>query len=278
MDLGAGFGPLQVLAYFTLGLCAAAYGTLIGAGGGFIIVPMLLILFGFGAQDAAGTSLAVVFVNAISSTYLFSRQGRIDFRTGSLLAVATIPGAIMGAYIASSLDPRTFRWIFGALMAAVAIFILVRPPNASRTVPPGTVTQLPWRVYRRFADAGGQVFEYTYNPVGALAFCFVIGFLSSMLGIGGGIMLTPALILVFGVPAHVATATAQVALLVSSGFGSLSHLSLGHVQFLPALPMAAGVLAGSQVGAAISKRLNAKILVRVLAIGMLLVGLRLAIG
>src|SRR5947208_3524453 len=124
--------PSEIVAYLGLGLAASTFGTLIGAGGGFIIVPALLL---FGpevfqrAGYASGTSLAVVVVNGLSATYSYGRQGRIDYRTGLMLAVATIPGAIIGAILTEGMDRRVFNLIFGVLLCAIALFILFRPPN-----------------------------------------------------------------------------------------------------------------------------------------------------
>jgi uncharacterized membrane protein YfcA len=107
---------------------------------------------------------------------------------------------------------------------------------------------------------------------------FGVGFLSSILGIGGGIIHVPALITLFDFPAHIATATSHFILALSAATGTLSHVALGHVQLGPGIAMALGAIAGAQVGGALSHRVHGTWIVRGLAAALTLVGLRLIIG
>ena len=93
-----------LLLFALFGMVVGAYGTLIGAGGGFIIVPVLLLLLHWPHQEASGTSLLVVTANAASGTWAYWRQRRIDFRTGWQFALATLPGAILGPFIVEQID------------------------------------------------------------------------------------------------------------------------------------------------------------------------------
>lgn len=269
--------PVDVGLHILLGLATSAYGAVIGAGGGFLIAPALILFFGVEPKLAAGSSLVVVLVNGLTATMAYGRQGRIDYSTGVILGLATMPGAVIGAYVASLIDPRAVRLIFGAVLTGIALFIVLRRPAAdsSTSVEP---THWPWRWRRQLIDARGDTFAFSYNPVAAIAYCLGIGLLSSLLGIGGGILLTPALILAFGVPAHVATATAQVVLVASSGVGAVTHLQLGNVDIGRAGAMAIGGLFGAQIGATFARRLAARWLTWALAGALLVVGLRLALG
>lgn len=91
---------------FASGVGIGVLGTLIGAGGGWMIVPLLLLGFHFTPQQAVGTSLAVVFLNALSGSIAYMAQGRVLYRMGVALASATIPGALLGAWLVQYLDPR----------------------------------------------------------------------------------------------------------------------------------------------------------------------------
>src|SRR5262245_3506554 len=106
--------PVSLIA---IGFGVGALGTLIGAGGGFLLVPALLLLDpDIAPQFVTGISLAVVFFNAASGSVAYSRMRRIDFKAGVLFAIAAVPGAIAGAYMTSSISRRLFDAIFGSLM------------------------------------------------------------------------------------------------------------------------------------------------------------------
>ncbi|HWU36779.1 MAG TPA: sulfite exporter TauE/SafE family protein, partial [Candidatus Acidoferrum sp.] len=108
---------------FGSGVGIGLLGTLIGAGGGWMIVPLLLVGFRFTPQQAVGTSLVVVFLNALSGSIAYMLQRRILYVMGLTFAVATIPGALLGAWIVQYLDSRWFSLLFGGLLLAIAAFL-----------------------------------------------------------------------------------------------------------------------------------------------------------
>ncbi|MCP8317840.1 MAG: sulfite exporter TauE/SafE family protein [archaeon] len=91
----------QILSLFALGVGIGAFGTLIGVGGGFLTVPLLIIVYGFEPRLAVGTSLALVFFNTFSGSLAYLKQKRVDVKTGLMFTVLTIPGSILGAYFTS---------------------------------------------------------------------------------------------------------------------------------------------------------------------------------
>ena len=113
---------------------------------------------------------------------------------------------------------------------------------------------------------------------GGLALSFVVGFLSSILGIGGGIIHVPAMVFLFDFPAHLATATSHFVLACTSLVGSVGNLAAGRILYLPAGAMAAGAFGGARLGAAISLRVKGPLIVRVLSLALVVVGLRLLYG
>jgi uncharacterized membrane protein YfcA len=230
---------------------------------------------------AVGTSLLVVTANAVSGSLAYWRQGRIDLRTGWQFAVATLPGAVLGSYVVDLLSGRWFNTIFGIFLVVLSLYMLWRPDKpagdqhlAVRPVGPGGWG---WTT-RRLVGAHGEVYEYAFSVPWGVALSFGVGFLSSILGIGGGIVHVPALITLFDFPAHVATATSQFILMTSAAAGSASHLALGNVVLAPGLAMALGAVLGAQVGGALSRRVHARWLVRALALALIVVGLRLVLG
>lgn len=256
-----------------------AYGTLVGVGGGFLIVPVLVLLFDFGPQQAIGTSLTVVFLNALSGTFSYARQRRVDYRTGIKFAIATLPGAAIGAYVSTYLTSTMFDLLFGLLLVTIGLFLLLRPEAAPTSLEETPEVSVPAHMTRRtIVDARGERYVYAFRERGGIVLSFFVGFLSSLLGIGGGIIHVPALVYLFGFPAHIATATSQFILAISTGMGTASHLALGHVQFLTALLLGLGVIVGAQVGAALSRRLHGRWLIRLLSFALIFVGIRLVLG
>ena len=128
------FAPSEYLPLLALGTAVGLFGTLIGAGGGFVLMPILLLLYPHASADElTAISLAVVFFNAVAGSEAYAFMGRIDYKSGLIFAVATIPGAVIGA-ISTEIVPRhLFNGIFGILLIAVAIFLVMRPEIKPRS-------------------------------------------------------------------------------------------------------------------------------------------------
>lgn len=264
--------PLGLAAWGAFGILVGAYGTLVGAGGGFLVVPALLLIMKVPPGIAAGTSLAVVLFNAGSGTWAYARRRLVDWRTALLFAAATVPGALLGPALVPLIPERIFQGGFGALLLAVAGFLMLRPLPASRggTASAGGV----YLIRRRITDVDGNTQDLAFNPVWGVALSFLVGFLSSVLGIGGGVIHVPFLVYALGFPPHLAVATSHATLAISAAVGVAGHARLGHVLWSHALPMGLGAVAGAQIGARLSRRLKAPLVVRALAPAIALVGLR----
>jgi len=272
-----GSSPAGAAAAIAFGVSVGAYGTMVGAGGGFLLVPALLVVYHARPEQAAGTSLAVVFLNALSGSISYARQRRIDYRAGGWFALATLPGAVAGAFFARLLSGRVFDVVFAALLLAVSALLLWRPAaEEARAGGIGPVTgPSRWHRVERLADAGGAIFQYRYHLPTGIAVSFFVGFLSSVLGIGGGIVHVPAMVHLLGFPPHVATATSHFILAISAGAGAASHLALRHVLVGPAALLGIGVVAGAQLGARLARRLRGAVVVRLLSLPLVLVAIRL---
>jgi uncharacterized membrane protein YfcA len=269
---------IQMLGFALFGLAVAAYGTLIGAGGGFVIVPVLLLVLGWPHQQAVATSLMVVTANAASGSIAYARQKRIDFRTGIRFALATLPGAIIGSYVVQALSSRIFNLIFGVLLVAISLYLMWRPERpgskeARLERPPG-LKGWGWTV-RHMVDSRGETYDYGFSLPWGVVLSFVVGFMSSILGIGGGIIHVPALITLFDFPAHIATATSHFILMISAATGTTTQLLLGNVRLAPGIAMAIGAIGGAQIGGALSHRVKGRWIVRGLAAALTLAGIRL---
>jgi uncharacterized membrane protein YfcA len=258
-----------------LGFGVGAFGTLVGAGGGFILTPVLLVLYPHDSpQTITAISIGVVFFNAASGSIAYARQRRIDYRSGLAFGAATLPGAIVGALAVSHVSRRLFDGLMAAVLAAIALWLLQGArPRAERRRASGAL--------RSIVDRQGV--EHTYRvPLGkGAALSLGVGFVSSFLGIGGGIIHVPLLVQALGFPVHIATATSHFVLVVMSGTATMTHLVQGsyHVGhgLRRTLALSVGVVAGAQLGAHVSQRLSGTVIQRLLAAALLLLALRLAI-
>jgi uncharacterized protein len=267
---------LRAIEFLGFGFAVGAYGTMVGAGGGFLIVPALILVVGAPPEMAAGTSLTVIFINALFGTYSYARMKRIDYRSGLLFAVATIPGSVIGASLSAHFSGPLFNKLFGILMLLLAAFLIWRPKAEEEMHSAMIASTGEWyQFHSQVVDATGTRFAWRYNLVIGVAVSLIVGFFASILGIGGGIIHVPVLTYVLGFPAHIATATSHFILAISSLVGAGSHLSLGHVLIGPAILMGIGAAGGSQVGARIAMRLRGGKILRLLSLALIVVGVRL---
>jgi uncharacterized membrane protein YfcA len=272
-------GPVSPAEYFWLiglGVAVGAYGTLIGAGGGFVLMPVLLMLHPeANPNQLTAISLAVVFFNALSGSESYAFMKRIDYKSGLMFAAATIPGAIIGALNTSTVHRHLFDGIFAVLLISAAIFLSWRPKVAPRSE---THVHSPY-AWRIVETADGERYYYNFNPLVGIVISFVVGFTSSFLGIGGGGINVTALVYFLDFPVHIATATSQFVLAIMALTGTLVHIWDGSLKqgVEYTLCLAIGVLLGSPVGAQLSSRLQGPWIIRSLALALGLAGIRIAI-
>lgn len=252
-----------------------AFGTLIGAGGGFVLVPVLLVLYpGDSVALVTGISLAVVFFNASSGSLAYARMRRVDFRSGLMFAAATIPGAVLGALATNAIPRRAFDAVFGALLLAGSLYLAWRPMRVTGAAGSHPVTG---RLARTIVERDGTTHRYAYDPVVGVLISIVVGFVSSLLGIGGGIIHVPVLSQLLGFPVHIATATSHFTLAIMALAGTLAHLAGGTLG--PGLArigaLSVGVVVGAQVGARLSSRVQGVWIMRGLAVALGFVGVRI---
>jgi uncharacterized membrane protein YfcA len=248
-----------------LGVAVGAYGTLVGAGGGFILAPVLLILYPHeSAQTLTAISLFVVFFNASSGSVAYFHQRRADYRSGALFALATLPGAIGGALLVHYASRRVFDPVMAATLAVLAVWLIVGHERQHGVERRGTPREL--------VDSSGQVYRYNVPLVRGVLYSLGVGFFSSFLGIGGGVIHVPLLVRALGFPTHIATATSHFVLAIMSAGGTATHAvagSFSHSHGLHrAIALSIGVVIGAQFGALASKRVSGRVIQWLLAVAL----------
>ena len=261
---------LQLLWLIPLGFFAGGYGVLIGAGGDFVLAPALLLIYrGEAPETVTSISLAVVFFNALSGTFAYARSGRIDFQSGLILAVATMPGAVAGALATTAMSRERFNLVFGLLLIAMAIFLALKPAKENVAA---------------MAHAGlerrAKLKRNLPTLLAGAAVSTVFGFISSFLGIGGGFLYVPALVYLLRFLVHIATATSLFVLTITAFTGSVTHVAAGlfHHGISRTIALSIGAILGAQVAARLSHHIRDDWIIRSLAVALGLVGLRLVGG
>ncbi len=253
----------------SIGAAVGTLGTLVGAGGGFLLVPILLLLFPTAAAtQVTAISLAVVLCNALVGSIAYGRMHRIHWRSGLQFALAAAPGAILGIFLTQRLDRQVFDVIAGITLIALAIYLLqrlLRPtnkPTKSSAITAAIATGAP-------LDPRSQILGISLSAF--------IGIFASTLGIGGGVFHVPMLIALLSFPIHTATATSQFVLAWTSLVAVAGHwLQHGYVNLWPTTAaLAIGAIIGAPFGAYISRRTQGSRIVVLLALMQIALGLRL---
>jgi uncharacterized membrane protein YfcA len=264
---------MSLLFFTAIGLLSATLGSLVGLGGGIIIVPALIYLgpHFIGEEvpvaTAVGTSLAVLIFTASSSTWSFHKQRKVDFRSGWLYFSTCGPGAMLGSYLTQFVNAQSFQLAFGIFMLIMALLLILqghlKPLNVK------------WALQRTYTDSNGTVHTYGYGILPALAIGLIVGVISGLFGVGGGSLFVPAMMLLFRYPPHLATATSMFVIFLSSIMGTATHITLGEVDGWMVLGLAPSALAGGWLGAKIASSLSSGKLLWVLRITFFIVAVRM---
>ncbi|MEO7313168.1 MAG: sulfite exporter TauE/SafE family protein [Chitinophagaceae bacterium] len=261
-----------------IGFMVGTLGTLIGAGGGFILVPILLLTNpALKPEIITAVSMAIVALNALSGTVAYAKAKRIDYKAGILFALFTIPGSIIGALTTKHISKNLFNILFGVILLLLAIYLFFKKASNLPTLE-NNKTKKSWR-HHLVTDSSGKTYSYSYNNNLGLIISLLVGFISPILGIGGGIIHVPALVNWLKFPVHIATATSHFILLIMAVASVFVHIHEGSYND-PAIVriiilLGIGVICGAQLGAYLSQKIKGQLIIRALALALGLVGLRI---
>ena len=253
---------LLILFGFLVGILAS----MTGVGGGIFIVPILTFFYSENivtVQMATATSLFAIIFTAIASTFNYSRQKRIYYRTGLVLAVTSAPGAYFGSWVAGQINERILGLIFGFFLIAVAIRMAMTLIQNKKENKVGQIA----------TDA--ELVSHTRMIVIGLSLGFFGGFASGLLGIGGGTLIVPIMTFGLGMPMFLATATSMFTMIITATAGSIQYIQQGAVNIPFALLIALGTVLGAQVGASTSRKMSNKSLTFVFVLVLIAAGINM---
>ena len=267
------------------GFVAGLLGAMLGVGGGFIIVPVLTML-GLPIQFAIGSSLISIVTNAATATGVYIRNNLTNLKLGLLLSTTLIPGAVVGASIASKLPAPVLTILFSLLLLFVAYYMFPRKQRrlteeeleAQKRVDEKSHASHAWLDGSYFDPAVNEEISYqVHRPTVGLITSFFGGMVSSMFGVGGGIINVPVMNRLMKVPVKATVATSGFLLLTTTMTGSLIYIYNGFLSPYVAGPLCLSVFIGARLGSVIAQRIHTRILIIIIAIFLVLMAILMAL-
>jgi uncharacterized membrane protein YfcA len=256
------------------GVVAGVFGSLLGLGGGTLIVPLLTLAFGLPVREAVGVSLVCVIMTSGASAAVYLEREVANLRLGMVLELFTATGAVVGGAIAFLLDEHLLAGLFAAMLVYVSVSMARQRQAAEKassppideaavpTVPTDPPSEPPPGITRastavgRLSGPGYTVRRLRFGAAGSV----FAGILSALLGIGGGIVKVPLMHLAMGVPLRIATATSNLMMGITASTSAIVYLARGGIDPFVAAPTAVGVFLGASVGSRMAHRIDVRIL------------------
>ncbi|WP_411843398.1 sulfite exporter TauE/SafE family protein [Salinicoccus sp. HZC-1] len=252
---------MDIVLLLLIGIIASVIGSLIGIGGGVIIVPALIflgnstnILESMTVQNAIGTSALTLVFTGLFSMMIYGRTKTVDVKSGMLFSIGIVPGSFLGAYLSRFLGQESFGIIFGTFL--LLIFTVLTFKN---------------RMIKEKENLYQNKKEF--KPVVGITAAFFVGISAGLFGIGGGALMTPLMIIVLSFPPHIAVATSMIIIFSSSLASSAGHFAQGNILWGYALILIIATFIGSKIGVRINQALNSHTLSQVLRFGLLILGI-----
>ena len=266
-----------------LGLFAGWLGAMVGIGGGVIVVPALVLLFGVDIKVAVATSLVAVIATSAAAVSVYAKGGMTNMRLGLTLEIATTIGAIAGSLLAVLISGDALSMVFAVLVVVTAVLMLRSTEKDPKKGGDGEQSDGPqgWEEPGTLAGGfrdprTGATVSYTAErlPLGA-AVSLGAGMASGMLGVGGGFIKVPAMHLGMKVPTKVAAATSNFMIGVTAVTSVFIYLARGLVEPLLVAPLVLGVLGGALLGTVTSGKASPVVLRRVLSVVLLVIAVQM---
>lgn len=262
-----------MLGLLLIGLSAGLAGSLLGLGGGLVIVPALTLLFDVPIHHAIAASLLGAIATSCGAAPSNLRRGFVNLRLSNIYELFTIVGAIVGGLLGASMAPAILSRLFGATLVLMSIVMFRRAaPASAPSADRGALSS------RYFDEAEGREIEYApVRVAGGSAISTSAGVLSGLLGIGGGIVQVPMMALLNRMPVKAATSTSNYMIGATAAAGAFVYYGAGFVDPLLASSIVAGVLVGSRAGAWLNRRISSESLRIAFAVAMVATGVRMLI-
>jgi hypothetical protein len=235
-----------------IGLLAGAFGGLVGVGGGVVMIPLMVRFFGLNQHQAHGTSLAALVFTGLTGAVTYSLKGNVDPLAAGLLAATAILSARFGALYAHSLPEWKLKMSFGVFLICVSVLLLLKPLYVQAAHP-----------------AEGWVWVVVLLLSGVAA-----GFIAGLMGVGGGAIMVPAMVLFLGFGQHLAQGSSLLAMVPAGAVGAYTHWRLGNVVTVIVPGLIGGIIVGTFAGGTLAQWLSEATLRVIFATVLIWLGVR----
>ena len=265
-----------------LSVVAGFFGSLVGLGGGIIIVPILTLVYHVDIRLAIGASIVSVIATSSGAAVTYVRERLANIRAGMFLEVATTVGAMTGAYLTTLLSVRVLYVLFAAVVIYSAAAMFRKRHHTKPLVSSNDRLARYFRLDGSYYD-GRERKEIVYKIAGTrlgLGLMYVAGIISAILGVGSGALKVPAMDLAMRMPMKVSVATSNFMIGVTAAASAGAYFARGQINPVVAAPVAIGVLLGAIIGSRILNRISSNyirvlflVVLIAIAISMLLRGI-----
>jgi len=255
----------QVILLAIVGFAGGVFGSMVGLGGGVFIIPSLTLFLDVPIHNAIAASLLAVVATSTTAAAAYVRDDLSNMRLGMTMETMTVTGALVGGLVGAWLSKGALSAIFGSIMIAVAVYMGLRQRNVR--LPPvddEDLGALGASYYDRNLAAAVS-YKVRRLPVG-MAASFVAGGVSGLLGVGGGFLKVPVMVLAMGVPVRAAVSTSSFMIGVTACAGSAVYLARGLVDPVVTVPIVLGVTIGAYLGSKLTLRVKSSLLAMILAL------------
>jgi len=255
---------VHVVLVLTFTCLAGFFGSMLGLGGGFIMVPALTLGLGLDIKVAISASLIGIIANSSTASTTYLKEGLTNVRLGLVLETATALGAIIGALIAVLIHSQALAFIFALVLIILAVFMCLRPEEIQVTnKEKGTKGEDSYLDLSSEYHDNGLDEKVKYEVKGVekgLAASFVAGNLAGIMGVGGGIVKVPTMNLLMNVPMKVAIATSTFMLGITAVAGALIYYSFGYVDSVITVLVIIGIIVGAKSGSLLARKIKTGVL------------------
>ncbi len=262
---------MEFILIFLLALIFAAFGTVVGFGGGIFMIPILVIGFNVPINIAVGSVILALFPGSLISTYFNYKRKKIDYKAGITLEIPTVIGTVLGAYLTSIIALNALEIVFAVFVSFVGLSMIKKTKKDK-------IKDERIKIIKRLNNLNPAITRKTENRQYRMSFLLTgifgisAGIISGLFGIGGGFLKTPIMVNVFDIPPSVAAATALFMIVFTSLTGSISHYFLGNLDFYYTTSIVLGFILGAFLGNHFNLNISEKTLKILIGLGLLAAG------
>lgn len=271
-----------ILALAALG-AVAAFVSMLGAGGGIIVLLLMVSLVNEPPSKIVGSVYIMFWASSLVGSFAFSSVKMIDYKTGTLIAVSSIPGILLGTYLGLAFTTLEFKVVLGVVTVGLSIPIFLErtkflSKNLRREGEMRAGSREKKDMARTITDRAGRMFVYYPKPIAGVIVGGIAGILAGSVGGGPGILLAPTMMIFVGLPPQIALATLRIVLLTLNSTVVAAHLAVNAIDLQYGIWLGVGAVVGTILGARVVYRAKPAFLKNLIALFLVAFGIYLIVS